>query len=46
MIVVILVAIGIAVAYVVKSSGSKMTTDSFTKAQTKAGSLIDAQTNN
>lgn len=46
MIVVILVAIGIAVAYVVKSSGSKMTTDSFTKAQTKAGSSIDAQTNN
>lgn len=46
MIVVILVAIGIAVAYAVKFSGSKMTTDSFTKAQTKAGSLIDAQTNN
>lgn len=46
MIVVILVAIGIAVAYTVKSSGTRMTTDSFSKAQTKAGQLIDAQTNN
>lgn len=46
MIVVILVAIGIAVAYTVKSSGTQMTTESFGKAQSKAGQLIDAQTNN
>lgn len=46
MIVAILVAIGIVVAYTIKSSGTRMTADSFNKAQTKAGQLIDAQTNN